>query len=146
MPGSARLDAYEAAVIWAAIATLQWSAQLNFLNLFPFYPLDGGRTIRSVASRFGWRFASRLTYALTIAIGVLGLLAGSIFVIIVAVIGLAAAKQEETLDRKLEPISNRDMLLSLGAYLTMLAFFGYYAVPLLVRFVPALAPLFGPGS
>lgn len=135
------VEPWRITAIWIALTIVKWTAFLNFLNLLPFYPLDGGRTVRSMASVFGTPFASRLIYALTILFGLIGLLRGNLFLLLIAVVGLAAAKQEEPLDRVLRDISRRDALLVAGAYASMLAFFGYLSLPLLMRFVPSLPAL-----
>ena len=135
------LDSWRAAALWTATAIVKWGALLNFLNLAPFYPLDGGRTLRAIATVAGPRFASRLIYALTILLGVIGLVSINLFLLLIAIVGLAAARQEEALDRRLESISPREAVLAAAAYLTMLGFLGYFSLPLLLRFIPSLQQL-----
>lgn len=117
---------------------LIWTAFLNFLNLLPFYPLDGGRTLRSLASIWGPRFADGLLFATTGLLLVLGLLTQSIFLALIAFLGLIAVRQEEQLNRRIGPIPARHAWLVTGAYLTLLAFLGYFSLPLLLGYFPFL--------
>lgn len=129
----------------SAVAILQaivvWTAFLNFLNLLPFYPLDGGRTLRSIASGLGADTADRLLYGLTAILVVYGLYRQSIFLILIGVFGLIAIRGEEKINRNMPPISSGNALLVGGAYLSLLGFLGYLSLPLLYAWFPLLLQL-----
>ena len=143
---SAGIEALAAEESWRASARyilsqiVIWTAFLNFLNLMPFYPLDGGRALRSIVSGWGPVTADRLLYGLTGALIVFGLFRQSIFLILIGVFGLVAIRGEEALNRRMPPISPGHALLVSGAYVSL---------PLLYQFFPSLlwlrVTLFGGG-
>lgn len=130
------LEPWREIAISSALLVVKWTAFLNFLNLLPFYPLDGGRTVRALASSAGPLVADRILYGCTGLLLVLGLVGQNLFLILIAIFGVAGIRQEEGLNRRLGALSGSHWLLVAGAYVTMLIFLGYYAAPLLARYLP----------
>lgn len=97
---------------------------LNFFNLLPFYPLDGGKMIRIlVYTYFPWA-TRNVTIAMTVAAGAMAVLTQSWFLLIFILMGWQSAIQSERLldvQRKMSPLRGA---LAMAAYLfTALAFF-----------------------
>ena len=131
------LEPWRVIAISAALLVVKWTAFLNFLNLLPFYPLDGGRAMRSLASPAGPAVADRILYGFTGLLLLLGFLGQNLLLILIAIFGLAGVRQEEALNRRLGALPRGHWLLVAGAYFSMLAFFAYFSAPLLARYLPA---------
>lgn len=110
---------------------------LNFFNLLPFFPLDGGRTVRAMATAAGPRVALIATLVMSGALGAIGFMMKSWFLMIIALIGLLAAQQQEEEDQRLPPMPARHAALTLIAYLATAAAHAAAAAPL-------VAALLGP--
>lgn len=136
--GSQPVEAWRVSVVGILGQIVLWTAFLNFLNLMPFYPLDGGRAVRSIASGMGPDFADRLLYGLTGALVLFGIFKQSIFLILIGVFGLVAIRNEEPLNRRMPAISSPHALLVGGAYFSLLVFLGYFSLPLLYAYFPSL--------
>jgi len=87
---------------------------LNFVNLLPIWPLDGGRCARLAASSFWPGLAPGITIFMCSALAMAGLRSGSIALIILAAIGA------HSLLRKSEPLAQQmnanNALIALAAY------------------------------
>lgn len=104
---------------------------LNFFNLLPFYPLDGGRTLKAAATVAGRAFAANLALLMSILLGVVAFfLLQNLILLFFALIGLAAAKQEEAIDKTLAPMSAGHAALTSAAYLATALAHGAAALPL----------------
>ncbi|MGR3661424.1 MAG: hypothetical protein ACU0CA_09625 [Paracoccaceae bacterium] len=92
---------------------------LNFVNLLPFYPLDGGRCARIAADNFWPALAPGLTVFMSTAMFVAGLRTGSVALIVVAVAGSATLLRRK--ERLAEPLGPNNGLIALAAYAFTLA-------------------------
>lgn len=102
---------------------------LNFFNLLPFYPLDGGHTVRAVASVGGAKTARTATVVMSAAFAAVALAFQLWFLLFFAVMGIAAAQQDERLDQIMRSMSPRHAMLTSAAYLATLAAHGFAALP-----------------
>lgn len=92
---------------------------LNFVNLLPFWPLDGGRCARIAADNFWPALAPGMTVFMSTAMFVAGLRTGSVALVILAVAGSTTLlRKSETLS---DPLGPNNGLIALAAYTFTLA-------------------------
>ena len=96
--------------LWIFAAT---TAALNFLNLLPFWPLDGGRCLRAIVHAFEPRAALGATIAMSAAFAAAAAAAGSALLLLVALIGVATIRPGH---RDAPGMTRRQAWLGLGAY------------------------------
>ena len=96
-------------------------AVLNLFNLMPFWPLDGGRLLRILAYRLHPELARQLTFAMSAALGVWGLLSMSTLLVIFALLGATSAIQADGLARAQRAMEWRQWGWALTAYLACFA-------------------------
>ncbi|NGM45447.1 metalloprotease [Rhodobacter sp. SGA-6-6] len=96
-------------------------AVLNLFNLMPFWPLDGGRLLRILAYRIHPELARQLTFAMSAALGVWGLLSMSTLLVIFALLGATSAIQADGLARAQRAMDWRQWGWALAAYLACFA-------------------------
>lgn len=96
--------------LWIFAAT---TAALNFLNLLPFWPLDGGRCLRTVVHALEPRAALAATVAMSAAFAAAAVAVGSVLLLVVALVGAAT-----TLPRRddLPGMTPREARLAFGAH------------------------------
>jgi len=100
--------------LWIFAAT---TAALNFLNLLPLWPLDGGRCVRAVTHTFDPRVASGLTMAMSAAFAAAALMLGSVLLLMVALLGALTIRAAESASRDRERMTAPEAALAFGAYL-----------------------------
>lgn len=99
-------------------------ASLNFFNLLPLWPLDGGKIVRLLV--YTWApSATRMTsIAMSAAAAALCLITGSLFLLLFVLMGWQGLIQSERLIEVQRPMTKTAGLIALGAYLaTAAAFF-----------------------
>lgn len=114
---------------------------LNFFNLLPFYPLDGGRALRAVATAAGRRTAMILTLVMSAAMAAVGIFLKSWLLIILALIGLMAAQQQEKDDLRLPPMRGPNAALTLLAYLVVAGVHAWTAKPVILSMLEPLTAM-----
>jgi Zn-dependent protease len=114
--------------LWS-FATL--GGALNFFNLLPFWPLDGGRMTHVLAWIY-WKGAARVITIMMSGLFVAwALWSGHLILFLFALLGAQSLTHGETLTRIQRPMSKRRGLLASAAYLcvTVIHFWvGYYFV------------------
>ena len=106
------------------------SAGLNFFNLLPLWPLDGGRMIRIVVYAFSPGLAQVVTLAMSAALVVLGLLSQHMILVFFAIFSAASAFNAPALSAVQRPITKLQAVMCLGIHLTMAAAFALGALEL----------------
>ena len=115
-------DAYGANYAWAAAF---WIGLLNAFNLLPFYPLDGGQTLRAVAMTFGAKFGKAVTIAMSAAFGAFAIAYNLWFLLLFAVIGVASALRPDAYNDRLPKMNAGACILVLVAYAATFAAHAY---------------------
>jgi Zn-dependent protease len=94
---------------------------LNFFNLLPFWPLDGGRITHVLAHVF-WKGAARnITIGMSAVFAAYAVYAQSLLLFVFALMGAQSLMYGETLTRMQRPLSKRRGLLCLAAYVAVAA-------------------------
>lgn len=93
------------------------TAALNLLNLLPFWPLDGGRCTRMIVQAFAPRLAQPITIGMSAAFAAAALAMQSLLLFAFALLGAQSLAHAETLGQAQRPMSRRQALIALGAYL-----------------------------
>jgi Zn-dependent protease len=124
---------------YSAVADFLWifatvTATINFFNLLPFWPLDGGRCIAILAHSFVPSFAGQVTMAMAAAAILLAVYTQSMGMVFFALMGAQSLIQGGDTARVQRPMGKRRGLLAAAAYLVTLAAFGLTGWPLLARF------------
>jgi Zn-dependent protease len=96
--------------LWIFAAT---TAALNFLNLLPFWPLDGGRCLRAVIHALDPRAAMAATMTMSAAFAAAAVAVGSVLLFLVALVGCATIRAGEDAGPGMRP---GEAALALGAY------------------------------
>jgi Zn-dependent protease len=96
--------------LWIFAAT---TAALNFLNLLPFWPLDGGRCLRAIVHAFQPRLAFWAALAMSAAFAAAAVAVGSVLLLLVALMGAATVRPGQ---RELPGMTQGQAALALGAY------------------------------
>jgi Zn-dependent protease len=96
--------------LWIFAAT---TAALNFLNLMPFWPLDGGRCVRAIVHAFEPRAALGAALAMSAAFAAAAVTVGSILLLLVALLGAATLRPGK---RDMPGMTPGQAALALGAY------------------------------
>jgi Zn-dependent protease len=99
--------------LWVFAAT---TAALNFLNLLPLWPLDGGRCLRAITHAVHPRLATGLTLAMSAAFAAGALLLHSVLLFLVAMLGALTIRAADKASRDRQPMAPKDALLAFGAY------------------------------
>lgn len=93
------------------------TAALNFFNLLPFWPLDGGRCVRNIAYAF-WPGAARvMTIGMSAAFAAAALAMQSTVLFFFALMGAQSAFTMRELDTVQSPMRQPQALVALGAYI-----------------------------
>jgi Zn-dependent protease len=96
--------------LWIFAAT---TAALNFLNLLPFWPLDGGRCLRAVIHALDPRAALAASLAMSAAFAAAAVAVNSILLVLVALVGAATIRPRSDVR---PGMSRSQASIALGAY------------------------------
>jgi Zn-dependent protease len=103
-----------AAFLWTFASV---TAAINFLNLLPFWPLDGGRCLRIIAYSFWPGLATWLTIGMSAAFAAAAMFTQNLVLFFFALMGAQSLMHADALSRVQERMGWRDGLLAAAAYL-----------------------------
>ncbi len=110
------------------------TGSLNFFNLMPFWPLDGGRCTATLFRVFLPRAALQATMAMSAATIVLAIYSRSMILMVFALMGAQNLVRQGDVGAIQRPMGKGRGLIALGAYVATTAAFGITGWPLLARF------------
>jgi len=97
---------------------------INFFNLLPFWPLDGGRILRTLTYALSPRFSQGLTLVMSVGLAGWALYAQLPLIFIVALFGFQSARHVTVLNKKQAAMHPPEALFATIAYLAALAAHG----------------------
>ncbi len=99
---------------------------LNFFNMLPFWPLDGGKMLRVIAHAFWPPLAYILAIAMSAAFVAAGVAMQSFLLFFIALMGVQSLASSNMLAQVQRPLSRKRAVLAAAAYLSTAAtfFFG----------------------
>jgi Zn-dependent protease len=107
---------------------------LNFFNLLPFWPLDGGRCLAVLCNTFWPGGARQVTLAMSGALIALGIYSQNFILVAFALMGAQSLFAAEQIARFQRPMGKRRGALAAAAYVATVAVFGKVGWPLMTGF------------
>jgi len=112
-----------------------FTGAINFFNLLPLWPLDGGRIIRTITYSFSPMVSRFVTLGMSLALGAWAIYMQLPLILIVAVVGFNSARRVAAIN-KLQPAMERsEAIMAAVAYLATMAAHGMAGQLLIERFV-----------
>jgi Zn-dependent protease len=97
------------------------TASLNFFNLLPLWPLDGGRCLHLLSMRFGSGVATYATIVTSAVLGAIAVWQGSLLLLLFAVMGAAGITRHVSISRMQAPLTGGAWQWAFAAWLSVLA-------------------------
>jgi Zn-dependent protease len=107
---------------------------INFFNLLPFWPLDGGRCLSVLCNTFAPGYAHQVTLGMSAAAVVLAIYTQSMGMTFFALMGAQHLIRGGDISRFQRPMSTTRGILAAAAYLATLGAFGIVGWPLITWF------------
>jgi Zn-dependent protease len=126
------MQAADVGVFLTIFATV--TGALNFFNLLPFWPLDGGRCLSVLCNTFWPGGARQVTMAMAGAAIALAIYSQSLGLTFFALMGVQSLFTAQEIARFQRPMDKRRGALAAAAYTATLATFGVVGWPLLLEF------------
>ncbi len=102
-----------------------FTGALNFFNLLPIYPLDGGKIFWVIFGKYAPKITKFVLMGMTALIALLAVASFSLFIGFLALFSFQALGQIGHSKRRMRPMSDVQALMATAAWLLMLAAFGF---------------------
>lgn len=112
-----------AANIAAAIFTI--TGAINFFNLLPLWPLDGGRILRTLTYPISPLMSRYITLGMSVGLAIAALYIQAPLIFLVAIFGFSSARRIAVINRAQAPMTRQQALLATIAYLCALFTHGF---------------------
>jgi Zn-dependent protease len=107
---------------------------INFFNLLPFWPLDGGRIVAILCNTYAPQYVRHVTLAMTGLAIAIAFTMRSWFLLAFLIFSLQSVQQAIMLNQVQRRMGPQRGLWATAAYLASMATFGFVGWPLLMRF------------
>jgi len=106
---------------------------INFFNLLPFWPLDGGRMMRVLLYTVSPWIADRMTMVMSLGLAAFAAYAGYYLIMVVAFLGMRPAMDAGKISRRQDPLTADQAVMGTIAYGMMAAAHGLAGWPLIAN-------------
>jgi len=110
------------------------TATINFFNLLPIWPLDGGKIMRILTQGFLPKTTFYTTIIACVLFAIFGMLSRSVFIVVISVIGIKGALNMPKY-RVRHGLSVGQLLQATGAYLAMLGAFALGSIQFIFAYL-----------
>ncbi len=118
-----------------AFAVFSITGAINFFNLLPLWPLDGGRILRTITYPISPLASRYITLAMSIGLAICALYIRAPLIFIVAILGFSSARRIAVINRAQAPMSKSQAIIATTAYIAALVAHGMAGWSMIQRFL-----------